>query len=178
MLCAINSRDCNCSEAGPGYCCTPALYIYRHKGEEQSGENDPKSTIIVICYRMPTQVANTIRALAAGYQRGIRQDDYEVIVVENCSDQQLSEAEIGSLPENFRYILRQGSSPSPAAAINHGFALARGAFIGLMIDGAYLLTPGVLRYALLAYHSDPEAFVTVPTYHLGPVPGYNLYPGL
>ena len=37
-----------------------------------------------------------------------------------------------------------------------------------MIDGAYLLTPGVLRYALLAYHSDLEAFVTVPTYHLGP----------
>lgn len=128
----------------------------------------PRLTIIVVCFRMPTQIRNTIISLSPDYQQGIDQDDYEVIVLENSSDQQLSTAEAEELPGNFRYVLRQESSQSPAAAINEGLQLSRGEFIGLMIDGAYLLTPGVLRYALLAWQSSSEAFVTVPTYHLGP----------
>ena len=117
---------------------------------------------------MGTQIRNTIRSLDPSYQRGIAECDYEVVLVENSSDQQLSTADIDLLPKNFCYVLRQETSISPAAAINEGFQLARGEFIGLMIDGAYLLTPGVLKYALLSFSSTPEAFVTVPTYHLGP----------
>ncbi len=141
----------------------------------------PSLTVVVICFRMPTQIRNTIISLSPDYQQGVDQDDYEVIVLENSSDQQLSRAEVDALPANFRYVLRQESSQSPAAAINQGLQLSRGDVIGLMIDGAYLLTPGVLRYALLAWQSSTEAFVTVPTYHLGPgeqavtcLQGYNL----
>ncbi len=99
---------------------------------------------------------------------GVKESDYEVILLENCSDRQISDNAVRNLPNNFRYVLREESSPSPAVAINEGIELSKGASIGLMIDGAYILTPGVLKYALLALNTTPEAFVTVPTYHLGP----------
>ncbi len=117
---------------------------------------------------MPSQIKNTVRSLSPSYQRGVSAADYEVILLENCSDKQLSAEDVAALPENFRYLLREEGSISPAAAINEGIRLADADFIGLMIDGAYLLTPGILHYALLAYDASPEAFVAVPTYHLGP----------
>ena len=128
----------------------------------------PKLSIIVVCHRMRAQLPNTIYSLSCAYQRGVSSSDYEVILVENNSDQQLSDSDIASLPENFRYVLRQETSKSPAAAINAGFSLAQGDFFGLIIDGAYIMTPGVLKYALMAIACSAEAFVTVPTYHLGP----------
>ena len=128
----------------------------------------PKLSIVVVCHRMRAQIFNTILSLSPGYQRGGTASDYEVILVENNSDQQLSDDEIAALPENFRYLLRQETSQSPAAAINAGFSLARAEWLGLMIDGAYLMTPGVVKYALMALSCSSEAFVTVPTYHLGP----------
>jgi glycosyltransferase involved in cell wall biosynthesis len=131
-------------------------------------DRKPKLSIIVVCYRMAIQIRNTIHSLDPSYQRGVAESDYEVILVENSSDQQLRAGDIDLLPNNFRYVLREESSTSPAAAINEGFRLARGDFIGLMIDGAYLLTPGILKYALLSLRATSQAFVTVPTYHLGP----------
>ena len=127
----------------------------------------PKLSIIVVCFRMREQILNTVLSLAPDYQRGVASGDYEVILLENSSDEQLSDEDVQSLPGNVRYILRQESATSPVAAINEGFRLAKADFIGLMIDGAYLLTPGVLHYSLMAYSATPEAFVTVPTYHLG-----------
>jgi hypothetical protein len=37
-----------------------------------------------------------------------------------------------------------------------------------MIDGAHLLSPGIISYAKLAFSINKNAFVTVPVYHLGP----------
>ena len=109
----------------------------------------PKLSIIVVCYRMQTQIRNTIQSLSASYQNGVSESDYEVILLENSSDQEIDVAEIDALPANFRYLRREEASHSPAAAINEGFRLARGEFIGVMIDGAYMMTPGVVKFALL-----------------------------
>ena len=117
---------------------------------------------------MREQIRNTITSLSPAYQRGIRPEDYEVLLLENSSDESLEPGDIAKLPENFTYILREESSQSPAAAINQGISIARGLFIGLMIDGAYVMTPGVLRNAMLATKASEHAFITVPTYHLGP----------
>lgn len=127
----------------------------------------PEISIIVVCFRMQRQIRNTVLSLSATYQRGVSANDYEVLLLENTSDQQLSQQEIDSLPENFRYVLRQETSSSPAAAINEGFSMARGDTIGLMIDGAYMLSPGVISFARMAMAASPQVFVTVPTYHLG-----------
>ncbi len=130
----------------------------------------PRLSIIVIAYDMAHQALNTLKSLAPGYQQGIAADDYEVIVIENRSAHCMDAAAIAALPGNFRYRLRENDSVSPARAINEALAEARGAFIGIMIDGARMVTPGVLRFALMAHRISPMAVVAVPGYQLGPIP--------
>ncbi len=59
---------------------------------------------------------------------------------------------------------------SPAPAINAGLTFARGHTVGLMIDGARMLTPGVVAGALAAGRAYGPALVAVPGYQLGPLP--------
>ena len=116
---------------------------------------------------MREQLLNTLYSVSATYQRNISSDDYEVIVVENRSSNTLSEDDIRALPDNFRYFLHDRVFPSPASAINFGIDKAGSDFIGLMIDGAHLLSPSVMQYAIMGYQMDSEAFIVVPVYHLG-----------
>lgn len=127
----------------------------------------PLLSIIVIAYDMPRQAFNTLISLSPGYQQGVSPADYEVIVVENRSRRNMDAEAIAALSGNFRYFLRDEPGVSPAAAINFAFAQARGQFIGLMIDGARMVTPGVVQYALMARRMTSEAMVVVPGYHLG-----------
>ena len=127
----------------------------------------PLLSIIVIAYDMPRQALNTLISLSPGYQQGVSADQYEVIVVENRSTRNMDADAISRLPGNFRYFLRDEPGVSPAAAINFAFSQTRGRFIGLMIDGARMVTPGVVHYALTAFHITEHAMVVVPGYHLG-----------
>ncbi|MBU3057783.1 glycosyltransferase family A protein [Pseudomonas indica] len=127
----------------------------------------PLLSVIVIVYDMPRQALNTLRSLAPDYQEGVAAEDYEVIVVENRSRRNMDTRAIEALPGNFRYFLRDEPGVSPAAAINFGFVQARGEQVGLMIDGARMVSPGVLHYALLAQRICDDALVVVPGYHLG-----------
>lgn len=127
----------------------------------------PKVSVIVIAYRMSRQLENTLLSLTADYQRGVTADDYEVIVMENSSVDNLSPAHVGSLPENFRYVLREETAATPVYAVNEAFSLCRAPFICLMIDGARMVSPGIIRTALMAYASNENAVVAIPGYHLG-----------
>ena len=125
----------------------------------------PKLSVIVVAYNMPSQAMNTLYSLSPKYQASISADDYEVLVVENDSGNNLDNAAVTALGPNFHYQLRQESGVSPAPAINEALARCRGSYIGLLVDGARMLTPRVLHYALLAL-SSPGAVVTVPGYYL------------
>jgi len=127
----------------------------------------PLLSIIVIVYDMPRQALNTLYSLSPGYQQGVDAEDYEVIVVENRSQRNMDAEAIARLPGNFRYFLRDEPGASPAAAINFAFAQCRAPFIGLMIDGARMVTPGLVQYTLMARKITDEALVVVPGYHLG-----------
>ena len=127
----------------------------------------PRVSVVVIVYDMPAQAANTLRSLASGYQVGVDQSDYEVIVVENGSDNNLPAQVIDSLPGNFSYYLRENAEQTPAHAINFGASKARGRHVCIMIDGARMLTPGVIRHILLGHRLFDTAVVSVPGYHLG-----------
>jgi glycosyltransferase involved in cell wall biosynthesis len=129
--------------------------------------NKPRLSIIIIAYDMQRQALNTLISLSPGYQEGVSADAYEVVVVENRSQRNMDANAIAALPGNFRYFLRDEPGVSPAAAINFGFAQARGEFIGLMIDGARMVTPGVVRHALMAFRITRDAMVIVPGYNLG-----------
>jgi hypothetical protein len=132
-----------------------------------SSVSTPRISVIVIAYRMPGQLENTLHSLSPSHQQGVGVEDYEVIVMENSSSDNLAPDKVAALPENFRYQLREESSATPVYAVNEAFALCRAPFICLMIDGARMVSPGIIRTALMAYAITPQAIVVVPGYHLG-----------
>ena len=126
---------------------------------------------------MPDQAAWTLHSLTPGYQSGVTEQEYEVIVVENKSANNLSAETLRSLPGNFSYHLRPETEPTPVHAVNFGASLARGSNICIMVDGARMLTPGVIRGILRGHSLERDTVVSVPGYHLGgkPWPGHWLY---
>jgi hypothetical protein len=127
----------------------------------------PSLSVIVVVHNMPRQAMNTLASLATPYQKNISAEDYEIIVVENASDNNLEENAVTALGDNFRYFLREEPGVSPVPAVNFAFQQARGEFIGLIIDGARMVTPRVLEYALLGFRISKDAMIMVPGYHLG-----------
>jgi hypothetical protein len=126
-----------------------------------------KLSIIVIVYRMPRQAMNTLYSLSAAYQRNADPSDYEIVVVENNSDQTINTAELKNLEGNFKYFLRRELGVSPAPAINFALEKCRGEMIGLIIDGARMLTPRVIAHVLSTRKIFPSPLVAVPGYHFG-----------
>ena len=129
--------------------------------------SNPKVSVIVVAYRMARQLENTLYTLSAEFQQGVSADDYAVIVMENSSSDNLSPDAVAALPDNFNYKLRSETSATPVYAVNEAFALCRGDYICLMIDGARMVSPGMIRTALSAFAIDANAVVAVPGYHLG-----------
>jgi hypothetical protein len=124
-------------------------------------------SFVLIAYDMPIQAQNTIRSLLPDYQRGARFEEYEVLIVENESANTISSDFLNTLPPNFSYHLRKETEPTPIHAINYGLERARGDNVCVMIDGARLLTPGVVKNTILGHRLSTSALVTVPGYHLG-----------
>jgi hypothetical protein len=71
---------------------------------------------------------------------------------------------------HLRVEVVESAPPSPALAANHGLAVARGALVGLIVDGARLASPGLLAGALQAARLADRPVITAPAYHLGEVP--------
>ncbi len=128
----------------------------------------PRLSIIVIVYNMRREAPRTLFSLSADYQEGIDSDDYEVIVVENGSSEPLDPGTVSSFGTNFRYHFVENAQPSPAAAINLGVAMSKAEFVGVMIDGARIASPGMVSLALKALTSFPRCIVGSIGYHLGP----------
>ena len=92
-------------------------------------------------------------------------------MVENGSapDEALTEEFVRGFGPEFRYVdLGDDAAPSPARAINRGIAASAARNVALMIDGAHLLTPGVLRFGMLGLSTYAPAIVTVKQWYLGP----------
>lgn len=130
----------------------------------------PLLSVIVIGYKMARQLGNTLYTLSTRYQRGVSENDYEVIVVENASNQNFDESALLSLGNNFHFFRRQESTVSPVPAMNFAFKKCRGEIVGLIVDGARMVTPGVLQYVLMAHRMSSQVLTAVPGYQLGHKP--------
>jgi SAM-dependent methyltransferase len=128
----------------------------------------PHLSIIVVVYNMRREAPRTLYSLSPAYQLGVSGDDYEVIVVDNGSTEPLSPGEVAAFGAHFRYVRIEKASPSPAGAINHGVALSKAPFIGIMIDGARMATPGVIALAMQCLGGFERAVVGTVGFHLGP----------
>lgn len=128
---------------------------------------NPSLSVIVVVHDMAREAPRTLLSLSAAYQRDIAADDYEVIVVDNGSRVPLDAREFGGLEGAFRFIRIDPAPASPAHAINRGLAEARGDVLGVMIDGARMVTPGVLHFALAGARLYRRAVVATLGWYLG-----------
>jgi glycosyltransferase involved in cell wall biosynthesis len=128
----------------------------------------PKLSVVVCFFNMAREARRTLHSLMPGYQLGVDAKDYEVIAIDNGSTSPLDPVWIESLGPQFRHVRFDARSPSPCAAINNGVREARGVFVTCCIDGARILSPGILRQTLLAVRTYSHPFVYCLSMHLGP----------
>ena len=73
----------------------------------------PGVALVVVVYNMPEQAKKTLYSLTSQYQHGVKEANYDVIIVENQSANNLPADFIQSLPANFSYHLREETHPTP-----------------------------------------------------------------
>jgi glycosyltransferase involved in cell wall biosynthesis len=125
--------------------------------------------VVVVVHDMARELPRTLRSLSPGYQHGVTADDYEIIVVDNGSPDPLGPALVASFDGHLRLERIDPAPPSPARAANHGLRLAKGELVGLIVDGARLVSPGLLVQAFRAACLAPLPVITAPAFHMGPV---------
>jgi cephalosporin hydroxylase len=128
-------------------------------------------SVVIVFFNMRREAHRTLHSLSRAYQQGLEDLDYEVIVVENGSDndQRLGEEFVRSFGPEFQYLdLGTEATPTPAVALNRGLAVTSGASIAFMIDGAHVLTPGVLRHGMAGLTTYAPAVVATQQWYVGP----------
>jgi hypothetical protein len=131
----------------------------------------PPLAVVVVCYRMTHQIANTIRSLVPPYQQGVAVDQFEIHLIDNGSPTPLDDSLWNLAPNvHYHHVPPESASANPGAAINHAVArFVRSPLLCVMIDGARMLTPGVLKWGidLAAASAAGRAIVDVRSFHLG-----------
>jgi cephalosporin hydroxylase len=128
-------------------------------------------TVVVVFYNMRREAARTLHSLSRAYQEGVDDIDYEVIVVDNGSapDQALSAEMVAGFGPEFRLLVPEPEAhPSPLMALNQGIRAGRGRNFALMIDGAHVLTPGVVRFGMAGLRTYAPAIVATQQWYVGP----------
>ena len=136
-------------------------------------------TVIASFFNNRREAMNTLHSLTARYQAA-PDIDYEVIALDNGSAEPLEASAVEAFGPRFRHRFVETRSKSPAAAINAAARDAEGEELVVMIDGAHVLTPRILRGMRRAFDQFDSPFVATPPFHLGPrlqnqsvLEGYN-----
>ncbi|NLV55046.1 MAG: glycosyltransferase [Acidimicrobiales bacterium] len=128
-------------------------------------------TVVVVFYDMKREAARTLHSLSRAYQEKLGDLTYEVIAVDNGSSpgQRLTADDVAAFGPEFRLLdLSEEAEPSPVLALNRGIAEGRGENFALMIDGAHVLTPGVLRFGMAGLDTYSPAIVATQQWYTGP----------
>lgn len=127
---------------------------------------EPALSVIVAFHNMAREAPRTLFTLSSGYQQGVSDADYEVLAVDVGSTVPLDLDFVAGFGPNFR-LHRAPAAPSPAAAINQAARLAGGDAIAVCIDGARMLSPGIIRLMLAAFRAYQDPVVATLAWHLG-----------
>jgi hypothetical protein len=127
----------------------------------------PILSIIIAFHNMAREAPRTLYTLSARYQRGVSEREYEVIAIDHGSQVPLDPALVERMGSNFR-LVRAGPAPSPAAAINRCVRESRGELVCICIDGARMLSPGIVRLMCDASSLSCDPVIATLAFHLGP----------
>ena len=165
-------RDVTAEQAPPAST-APAAAEARHRAPlaPPAPKDALDLTVVVVFHDMAREAARTLHSLSRAYQRGMDDRTYEVIVVDNGSspDQRLDEGFVTSFGPEFRFVdLGDDAPSSPTVALNLGIEQSRGRNIALMVDGAHVLSPGVLANGLVGLDAYAPAVVATQQFYVGP----------
>jgi len=124
-------------------------------------------SLIVVFHDMDRESDRTLLTLAPGYQRQVTAADYEVIAVDAGSARPLAAGRVADRCPVAR-LVRAPHAPSPAAAVNAAAREARGEAIALCIDGARMLSPGIVAGLLAGLRMFADPVIATLAWHLGP----------
>ena len=128
----------------------------------------PELSVIVVSFNLSRELPRTLYSLSGGFQRGVSSDRYEVLVVDNGSPDPPDPEAFRGLDLNLRFLACPDPQITPVFAINQGLRTAQGRYLAVMIDGARMLSPGLLRSAMEALRLSPRAVVGTRGRYLGP----------
>lgn len=128
----------------------------------------PRLSIVVVTYNMAREIPRTIRSLSPAMQRGVTADDYEIILVDNGSVAPHDQDSLRQWGARICFAEVPRPTVSPVAAVNLGLELAQGELCGVLVDGARMVTPGLLASALSARQTAPRPVIATVGFHLGP----------
>jgi glycosyltransferase involved in cell wall biosynthesis len=126
--------------------------------------NPPAVSLVVVAYNMQRELPRTLRSLSSAMQRGVESTSYEVIVVDNGSQPPVAQPD----DRQVTILTIRDAQQSPAAAINEAMKAARSELVGVLIDGARIASPGLVRHALVGARLHPRAVISTLGFHLGP----------
>lgn len=124
-------------------------------------------SIVVNFYNNRREAENTLYSLTREYQKELKDIPYEVIAVDNGSTQPLSEKQVLAFGPEFKYRFVSTTSVSPVQAINTACRHALGKELLVIIDGAHILSPGIVRRSVDAFALFPSPFIATVPFHLG-----------
>lgn len=133
-------------------------------------KNEYDLSVILIFYNMRREAQRTLYSLTNTYQQNTGGISYEVIAIDNGSPEPLDADFVKAFGSNFRYVYFDAPAPSPCKALNYGAQIARGRLITLCIDGARILSPGILRCSMLASRIYENPFIYTLGMHIGHKP--------
>lgn len=125
-------------------------------------------SVIIVSYNIERELPRTLASFAPAYQRGIRAEEYEIIVVDNGSSKPPEAGDFAHLGIDLTILQCPDPTPSPVRAINMGLNASCGSIMGVFIDGARLASPGILLRAREAISLDSRSIVATRGRYLGP----------
>lgn len=140
----------------------------RYDAAVRTFRKKPDLSIVVVGYDMARELPRTLMSLSRSYQVDVDDIDYEVLVIDNGSPVPLDDSIVDGLDGRFRFLRIDDAPPSPVHAANLGVSMTTGRFVGLILDGARLVSPGAVRAAMTAALLHPRPVITTMAWHLGP----------
>ena len=99
-----------------------------------ASSDNPMLSIVVVFHNMCREAQRTLYTLCTDYQLDLSHHDYEVIAIDNGSDEPLTKTSVQMFGPNFKYHFLETDSMSPAGAINFGVSLAVGKFVAVAVE--------------------------------------------
>ena len=128
-----------------------------------------KITIVVVFRNNRREAQRTLYTLSSVYQKEVTEEDYNVIVVDDNSKYGLDEKTVKHFGPNFSYHDYKSEDYVPLEALIWGVLKVETPYVMCMSDGAYMITPKVVKETQRALRLFEDGFVYTCPFLLSPL---------